>query len=291
MARFSVPFIGGFVFLKRDNLVFHTFKEISTTQTISLTSRFEKVLVEDKYLFTKKQSSMSTQKIALVTGANRGLGKEVCHQLAEQGYRVILTSRTPEKGKQALDDIDERNHDIVYHQLDVNDAQSIVELKQWVIAKYGRLDVLVNNAGINYDTWQNALNADLEECHQTIEANLFGPWRLAKVFIPMMQETGYGRVVNVSSGAGALTDMDSGKPAYAMSKAALNVLTIKLAHLTEGDNVLVNSVCPGWVRTDMGGKEATRSIPEGAKGIVWAAIIPDGGPSGGFFRDGKRIDW
>jgi NAD(P)-dependent dehydrogenase (short-subunit alcohol dehydrogenase family) len=234
---------------------------------------------------------MKNAKIALVTGANRGLGKEVCRQLAEQGYRVILTSRTEDKGRAALADIAQDDFDIVYHQLDVNNQQSIATIKEWIINTYGRLDVLVNNAGINYDTWQNALNADLEECHETMEANLFGPWRLAQTFVPLMQEKGFGRVVNVSSGAGALNGMDSGKPSYAMSKAALNVLTIKLAHLTAEDNILVNAVCPGWVRTDMGGKEATRSIPEGAKGIVWAATIEDGGPTGGFFRDGERIEW
>jgi NAD(P)-dependent dehydrogenase (short-subunit alcohol dehydrogenase family) len=234
---------------------------------------------------------MTNSKIALVTGANRGLGKEVCRQLAEQGYLVILTSRTEEKGRAALADIAQEGLDIVYHQLDVNNQQSIATIKEWIINTYGRLDVLVNNAGINYDTWHNALDADLEECHETIEANLFGPWRMAQTFIPLMQEKGFGRVVNLSSGAGALNGMDGGKPAYAMSKAALNVLTIKLAHLTANDNILVNAVCPGWVRTDMGGKEATRSIPEGAKGIVWAATIEDGGPTGGFFRDGERIAW
>lgn len=234
---------------------------------------------------------MTNSKIALVTGANRGLGKEVCRQLAQEGYRVILTSRTEDKGRAALADIAQEDLDIVYHQLDVNNQQSIATIKAWIINTYGRLDVLVNNAGINYDLWHNALNADLEECHETMEANLFGPWRMAQTFIPLMQEKGFGRVVNLSSGAGALNGMDGGKPAYAMSKAALNVLTIKLAHLTANDNILVNAVCPGWVRTDMGGKEATRSIPEGAKGIVWAATIEDGGPTGGFFRDGERIAW
>ena len=234
---------------------------------------------------------MPTSKTALVTGANRGLGKEVCRQLAARGYRVILTSRDSEKGEAALADIDRDDYDITFHQLDVNDPVSITNLKNWIVKHYGRLDVLVNNAGINYDTWHDALNADLQECHATIEANLFGPWRTARAFIPLMREKGYGRVVNVSSGAGGLNDMGGGTPAYAMSKAALNVLTIKLAHLTAGDNILVNSVCPGWVRTDMGGQNATRSIPEGAEGITWAATLDDDGPTSGFFRDGRSIDW
>ncbi|MEL6968978.1 MAG: SDR family NAD(P)-dependent oxidoreductase [Bacteroidota bacterium] len=156
--------------------------------------------------------------------------------------------------------------------------------------QYGRLDILVNNADINYNSWHQALNADLQECRQTMEANLFGPWQLCQAFIPLMQGEGYGRVVNVSSGAGALNGMGGGTPAYSISKAGLNVLTIKLAAGVRGD-VLVNAVCPGWVRTDMGGSQAPRSVSEGAQGIVWAAPLPTGGPSGGFFRDGKRIEW
>lgn len=233
---------------------------------------------------------MPDQKIALITGANRGIGLEVARQMAELGHTVILSSRNSNKGQAALESIRQPKFDLVFHQLDVNDMASISAIKQWIIDQYGRLDILINNAGINYDTWHQALNADLEESHETLEANLFGPWRLCQAFIPMMQAEGYGRVVNVSSGAGALNGMGSGTPAYSVSKAGLNVLTIKLAHEVSGD-ILVNAVCPGWVRTDMGGSSAPRSVAEGASGIIWAATIPAGGPSGGFFRDGKRIEW
>lgn len=233
---------------------------------------------------------MEHQKIALVTGANRGIGLEIARQLAALGHLVILSSRSEEKGRAALKAIDREEYALAYHQLDVNDARSIERIKNWILEQYGRLDILVNNAGINYDTWHQALNADLEECHQTLEANLFGPWRLCQAFLPTMQNAGYGRVVNVSSGAGALNGMGGGTPAYAVSKAGLNVLTIKLAAEVKGD-VLVNAVCPGWVRTDMGGSSAPRSVAEGARGIVWAATLNPGGPNGGFFRDGKRIDW
>ncbi|MEL6657844.1 MAG: SDR family oxidoreductase [Bacteroidota bacterium] len=233
---------------------------------------------------------MSAQKIALVTGANRGIGLEVVRQLAALGHTVILTSRNREKGEAALASIQKASYDIVYHQLDVTDTRSIDTIKQWIVDQYGRLDILVNNAGINYDTWHQALSADLQECRQTMEANLFGPWHLCQALIPLMRSEGRGRVVNVSSGAGALNGMGGGTPAYSISKAGLNVLTIKLAAGTRGD-VLVNAVCPGWVRTDMGGSQAPRSVSEGAKGIVWAATLPTGGPSGGFFRDGKRIEW
>lgn len=233
---------------------------------------------------------MSEQKIALVTGANRGIGLEVAKQLAALGHTVILTSRNAEKGRAALASIQQASYDLVFHQLDVTDINSVNRIKQWVQATYGRLDILVNNAGINYDTWHQATNADLEECRQTMEANLFGPWQLSQAFLPLMQRTGYGRVVNVSSGAGALNGMGGGTPAYSISKAALNVLTIKLAAEVSGD-ILINAVCPGWVRTAMGGTQAPRSVSEGARGIVWAATLSSGGPSGGFFRDEKRIEW
>lgn len=233
---------------------------------------------------------MSNQKIALVTGANRGIGLEVARQLAALGHQVILSSRNEEKGRAALASIQQDQYALNYHQLDVTDEASIQHIKNWILHQYGRLDILINNAGINYDTWHQALNADIKECHETIEANLFGPWRLCQAFLPSMQSNGFGRVVNVSSGAGAITGMGSGTPAYSISKAALNVLTIKLAAEVRGD-VLINAVCPGWVRTDMGGSAATRSVAEGASGIIWAASLNTSGPSGGFFRDGKRIDW
>lgn len=234
---------------------------------------------------------MDNQKIALVTGANRGIGLEVCRQLLALGHIVFLTSRNAEKGQQAIQQLKHQSTNLQYHQLDITDLQSITLLKNFILNQYGRLDILVNNAGINYDTWHNALNADLTEARQTVEANLFGAWQMCQAFIPLMQEKNYGRVVNVSSGSGQLHNMGGGTPAYSISKASLNVLTIKLAKLTAGSNVLVNTLCPGWVRTDMGGLNATRNVEEGAKGIIWAATLPKDGPNGGFFRDGKIIEW
>ncbi|MGD1893604.1 MAG: SDR family oxidoreductase [Cyclobacteriaceae bacterium] len=227
--------------------------------------------------------------IALVTGGNRGIGLEVCRQLAKAGHQVILTSRDEEKGQQAVDELD--NERIISHPLDVTNDDSIEKVRRFVEEKFGRLDILVNNAGINYDTWQNAEQADLETVEETFNTNVLGPWRLSQAFIPLMRKNGYGRIVNVSSGAGALNGMGGGTPAYSVSKAALNVLSIKLAADLKGTDILINSVCPGWVRTDMGGKEAPRSVAEGANGIVWAATLLQGGPTGGFFRDGKRIEW
>lgn len=227
--------------------------------------------------------------IALITGANRGIGQEVCRQLAKVGHQVILTSRSEEKGKKAVEELNDDR--ISYYSLDVADDDSMEKIRSYVEEKYGRLDILVNNAGINYDTWQNTEQADLETVQETFNTNVLGPWRMSQAFIPLMRKNGYGRIVNVSSGAGAMNGMGGGTPAYSISKAALNVLTIKLAADLKGTGILVNSVGPGWVRTDMGGKEAPRSVAEGAEGIVWAATLPEDGPTGGFFRDGKSIAW
>ncbi|MEM6765555.1 MAG: SDR family oxidoreductase [Bacteroidota bacterium] len=225
--------------------------------------------------------------IALVTGANRGIGKEVVRQLAEKGHEVILTSRNAEKGQQAVQELSLPN--IHFHQLDITQQASVDQLMSFVIDKFGRLDILVNNAGINYDNWQTAEEADMENVKETLETNLIGAWRMAKACIPLMKEHSYGRMVNVSSGAGAISGMGAGTPAYSVSKAAMNVMSIKLAAELMGSGILVNAICPGWVRTEMGGAGAPRSIQEGAEGIIWAAELPQNGPTGGFFRDGKEI--
>ncbi len=225
--------------------------------------------------------------VALVTGANRGIGLEVVRQLAVNGHQVILTCRNFDKGQEALKEIGLAN--VHFHVLDITDARSVKEIGNHVEKQFGGLDMLINNAGINYDTWQQASNADLENVKETFEANLFGAWRLILTFIPLMKRNKYGRIVNVSSGAGALEGMKGGTPGYGVSKAALNALTIKLASELMEFDILVNSVCPGWVRTEMGGSNAPRSTAQGAEGIVWAAELPSGGPTGKFFRDGKEI--
>jgi NAD(P)-dependent dehydrogenase (short-subunit alcohol dehydrogenase family) len=226
--------------------------------------------------------------LALVTGANRGLGKEVGHQLADKGYTVLLTARSLQKAQEAAAELGSLN--LVPTQLDVTDPNSITTLHEYVQAKFNRLDVLINNAAINYDTWQRAINADLVTVQETFETNVYGPWRMCQAFLPLLRNSLHPRIVNVSSGAGSLKDMKGGTPAYSMTKAALNALTLMLANELRADQILVNSVCPGWVATDMGGRGG-RPVEVGAKGIVWAATLPDDGPTGGFFRDGKRIAW
>ena len=231
------------------------------------------------------------RKIALVTGGNRGLGYETCRQLAELGLKVLLGARDLSKGKSAANQLNEEGLDVMFYQLDVSDQNSISNVIKEVDKEFGRLDVLVNNAAILYDTWQNAVNADLEVVNDALRTNLFGPWKLSQVFIPMMKSNRYGRIVNVSSLAASLQYTNyGGTPAYNISKAALNMLTRKLAAELVNTGILVNSVDPGWVATDMGG-QGGRPVQEGAKGIVWAATLPDDGPSGGFFCDSKPVPW
>jgi NAD(P)-dependent dehydrogenase (short-subunit alcohol dehydrogenase family) len=234
----------------------------------------------------------SKRKIALVTGGNRGLGYETCRQLARLGLTVLLGARNSNKGKSAAYQLNEREGlDIMFYQLDVSDQNSISKVVREVGQRFGQLDVLVNNAAIHYDTWQKAINADLEVVNDALRTNLFGPWRLSQEFIPMMKSKGYGRLVNVSSLGGSLQYTNyGGTLAYSISKAALNMLTRKLAAELVNTGILVNSVDPGWVATDMGGRGG-RPVQEGAKGIVWAATLPNNGPSGGFFCDGKAVPW
>jgi NAD(P)-dependent dehydrogenase (short-subunit alcohol dehydrogenase family) len=207
----------------------------------------------------------------------------VCRQLAGRGYAVLLGARDRAKGERAARQI---GGDITPMQLDVADPESVSA----AIAGLGRLDALVNNAAILYDTWQRGVDADLDQVRDALETNLLGAWRVAQAAIPLLRRSPAGRIVNVSSGAGALTDMGGGTPAYRTSKAALNALTRILAAELRGNHILVNAVCPGWVATDMGGGGG-RPVREGAAGIVWAVELPDDGPTGGFFRDGRPIAW
>jgi NAD(P)-dependent dehydrogenase (short-subunit alcohol dehydrogenase family) len=229
-------------------------------------------------------------RIALVTGANRGLGFETCRQLAQLGLTVILSARDLTKGEIAAKQLIERGLDVIFYELDVLNQSHMNRIIRQIEQRFGRLDVLVNNAAILYDTWQSAVNAELEIVNQALASNLFGPWKLSQLCIPLMKRNNYGRIVNVSSGAGSLHYMGSGSPAYSVSKAALNAFTRILAADLHGTGILVNSVDPGWAATDMGGRGG-RPVEDGAKGIVWTATLPDNGPSGGFFFDGKHAPW
>ncbi len=230
-------------------------------------------------------------RIALVTGANRGIGLEVVRQLAGRGFTVILCARDPRKGEEAARALQEDGLKVFPVRLDVTDEPSVLAARRAVEEQFDRLDVLVNNAGALYDSWQRAENADLETAREAFETNTLGAWRVSIAFIPLLKKSRHARIVNVSSESGSLTMMGGGTPAYGVSKAALNAVTRMLADELRPSRVLVNSVCPGWVATEMGGPDAPRSVEEGAASVVWAATLPDDGPTGGFFRDGRPLAW
>lgn len=229
-------------------------------------------------------------RVAVVTGANRGIGLEVVRQLARDGYRAILGARDADKGEAAASALRDEGLDVEARRLDVSDPAGVAEFGEALERDYDRLDVLVNNAAIHYDTWQRAADADLDVVREAFETNVLGAWRTIQACLPLLRRSASTRIVNVSSGAGALTDMGGGAPAYRVSKTALNALTRTLSVDLRGDRILVNSVCPGWVATDMGGPGG-RPVEQGAASVMWAVRIPDDGPTGGFFRDGRRIDW
>jgi NAD(P)-dependent dehydrogenase (short-subunit alcohol dehydrogenase family) len=224
---------------------------------------------------------MSERPVALVSGTSRGIGAEIARQLAtEHGFLVFAGARNP-SDVETLDGIEPI-------ELDVTDQAAIDAARERIEADPGRLDALVNNAGV-YGDPIGAADYDLERAHEVLEVNTFGPWRLTQAFLPLLRRSEHPRVVNVSSGAGQLSDMNGGRAAYRLSKAALNALSRTLA--SDERWLKVNTMCPGWVRTDMGGSAAPRSVEEGADTAVWLATLPDDGPSGGFFRDRRPIPW
>jgi NAD(P)-dependent dehydrogenase (short-subunit alcohol dehydrogenase family) len=228
--------------------------------------------------------------VALVTGANRGIGLEICRQLADRDVDVLLCARTEDDARRAAGELWDQGLDTVHPRvLDVTSDGDARRVLERVRAEFGGLDVLVNNAGVGLDFHVPALEADLDAVRATLEVNALGPLRLAQRCAPLLRAGGHGRIVNVSSGMGGLTEMGGGSPGYRISKAALNAVTRMLAAELRADRVLVNSACPGFVRTDMGGPGATRSVAEGADTPVWLATLPDDGPTGGFFRDRAPI--
>ncbi|MSQ61044.1 MAG: SDR family NAD(P)-dependent oxidoreductase [Dehalococcoidia bacterium] len=230
--------------------------------------------------------------VAVVSGGNRGIGREVCRQLADLGHTVILTARSESAAKEAAGQTQAQTR-LLHHQLDVTDPVSVITLRDDMLAQFGRVDILINNAAVYLDKTARSPLRDLDPSilEATMKANLIGPLRLIQAFLPGMLDRGYGRIVNVSSDMGRMTELNPAGAYYRLSKLALNGLTRMVAADTASNNVLVNAVSPGWVRTEMGGSAATRSIEEGASGIVWAATLPDGGPSGLLFRDGKELGW
>ena len=230
-------------------------------------------------------------KVAVVTGGNRGIGLEVCRQLAAEGVRVVLTGRDETAAAQAADELRAKKLDVSSAVLDVTSESTIRSCAQHVIGEFGRVDILVNNAAVLLGESRALLQIPIEDFRETFEANVFGAIAVARAFVPGMVERRSGSVVNVSSQAGQLSSMGTYAPAYSISKAALNAFTVQLAAATRGTGVIVNCVCPGWVRTRMGGRNAPRSVEKGADTIVWLALQPSNGPTGKFFSGRREIDW
>jgi NAD(P)-dependent dehydrogenase (short-subunit alcohol dehydrogenase family) len=239
------------------------------------------------------------KRVALVTGGNRGIGYAIGRNLAQRGITVILGVRDPNKGATACSRLQSEDLDVAFELLDVTDEGSLQTAVKHIQAQFDRLDILVNNAGILIDSVENALDVSQGTIEKTLQTNVVGPLMLCQNCIALMKVRGYGRIVNMSSTLGSLSEMvdpDSayagvGTPAYRLSKTALNAITTLIAKEVRDDNILVNSACPGWVRTDIGGDRAPLTPEQGADTPVWLATLPDGGPTGGFFRERTRIPW
>ena len=235
---------------------------------------------------------MTIEKIALVTGANKGIGLEIVRQLAKAGFRVFLTARDRQRGEEASKTLQQDGMSVEFLQLDVADETSIDKLAKELPSQIDHLDVLVNNAGIYLD----ASNASVLEVEptlilQTLQTNTLGPLRLTQKLVPLLAQSNAGKVINVSSGGGQLTDMSDWAPAYSLSKTALNAVTGMMAAALRDKHIAVNSICPGWVRTDMGGSGASRSVQQGADTVTWLATEAPSDLTGKFLRDRQVIPW
>ena len=235
---------------------------------------------------------MPATKIAIVTGGNRGIGLEIARQLMKADTTVVLGCRTEPKCALAVDELSKDGPNVAALQLDVSDTKSVRRFVEQLEKRHGAPSILVNNAGVYPEpTEARVEDTQLAIWRETFETNLFGAVRMCREVVTLMKKIRYGRIVNISSGLGQLHQMGEGSPAYRVSKAALNALTRTLAAEVAGSGILVNSMSPGWVRTDMGGEQAPRSVEEGADTAVWLSLLPSNGPTGQFFRDRKPIPW
>jgi len=235
---------------------------------------------------------MTTEKIALVTGANKGIGLEIVQQLAKAGFRVLLTARDRQRGEEASRKLQQDGLRVEFLQLDVTDETSIDRLAKELVSQIDHLDVLVNNAGILLDP-PNASVLEVEPTVilQTLQTNTLGPLRLTQKLVPLLVKSDAGKVINVSSGGGQLADMSDWAPTYSLSKTALNAVTGMMAAALKDKHIAVNSICPGWVRTDMGGSNASRSVQQGADTVTWLATEAPADLTGKFLRDREIIPW
>lgn len=232
------------------------------------------------------------KKIAVVTGGNKGIGFAICRALAKNNFHVVLTARSAEKGQAACEQLKKEGLDVSFFPLEVTEESQIQKLKSHLEKEFSRCDVLVNNAGIFLDRkGPNVLEIGRDVIEETLRTNTLAPLRISQVLLPMMKKRRSGRIVNLSSGLGQLDEMQTDYMAYRVSKTALNAVTKILAYELKGTNILVNAMCPGWVKTDMGGPNAQLTPEQGADTALWLATLPDNGPAGGFFRERKSIPW
>ena len=232
----------------------------------------------------------SQRPVAVVTGASRGIGLEVCRQLAALGYAVVLGSRDLRRAELAAKELDPEGERVTPAHIEVDNSVNIDQLAQWVRERYGRVDAIVNNASTAPDLWEMGGTTDLSPVAEALDVNLFGAWRVIQALLPLLRSSPRPRIVNVSSESGAIALMSGGRPAFSVSKAALNALTRTLAGELYRDGILVNAVCPGQVTTD-GALGSKRSAAQGAASVVWAITLPNGGPTGTFTRDGRELPW
>lgn len=234
---------------------------------------------------------MTGPKIALVTGGNKGIGFETCRRLAGQGWKVLLTARSEDKGRAACDRIRAQGGDVLFHPLDVTRDEDVERIRAFVERELGRLDVLINNAAIAPELGKPPTQVDMATVRAVLETNLLAPWALSLAFIPLLKRSGGGQIIMISSGKGSFSKLAADHPAYRVSKTALNALTVVLADELRDSGVQVNAVTPGWVRTHLGGAHAPRSVEEGADGTVWLATLDGPLPTGKFFRDREEFPW
>jgi NAD(P)-dependent dehydrogenase (short-subunit alcohol dehydrogenase family) len=229
--------------------------------------------------------------VAVVTGGNRGVGLEVCRRLSNLGYAVVLGSRDLRRAEIAAKEIDPEGERIIPCHIEVDNSVNLDGLGEWVKERFGRVDALVNNASSAPDLWAMAWDTDLSPVAEALDINLFGAWRVTQSLLPMLRSSARPRVVNVSSEGGSIARIAGGRPAYTVSKAALNALTRMLAAELYRDGILVNAVCPGWTAQEGSTGGGGRTAAQGAASVVWAVTIPNGGPTGTFTRDGREIPW
>lgn len=234
---------------------------------------------------------MTRHKLALITGGSRGIGCAAVQLLCRRSIRTLFTCRNPHDGQAVMAELSAWSRFLDFHPLELTDNGSVTELAGYVTRKYGYLDILINNAGVNYDTWQRAGSVAIAEVEYTLDVNLMGIWRMCNAFIPLMRGQGSGKIINVSSGAGAIDSQDGSTPAYSLSKNGVNMLTKSLARDLQDTGITVNAVDPGWVRTSMGGESAPKSPEEGADTIVWLAAEAEPSMTGGFYRERRLIPW